>query len=153
MLENILQRFNKKEIKPSAEVLNGRINYSFLNGLKAYQEQLNLEQDIELSKIFSDLMGVEVSSAVGNPSGFIQDIFKKLNREKRILSILKIILIQEDGSEIQDDKLLSLKNSEIENICMDFFSLNPTLISWLKTIGKEVISMMMMKSTKNTEAG
>lgn len=60
MLKNLFSKFatSEKSPEPSAEVVNGRISYSFACGVEAYQEELTLGQDEQLVGV---LMGLDIS--------------------------------------------------------------------------------------------
>ena len=159
MFNKIFDKFKtKEEIQPSAAPVGGRINYTFTNGLSAYQEQLNLGQDMELSQIALKL-DLNASSLSN-----MKNLVETLIREKVLISFLKIILLPVPmqslpsltlvslDDEIPEELLLSLKNDELENILMDFFSLNPKPIKLLKTIAGEAITLLTTVSAKNTES-
>ena len=130
----------KQEIKPSSEVIDGRISYKFQCGIEAHQEELNLQQDEKLTSV---LLGFDLNSfSLENTS--IKDLINTLVKEKALNKILEIIL-HPSGNEKQDYSLL--KNSELQTVFSDFFSLNPTALNWLKTIGKGLTSLPQTLST------
>lgn len=130
----------KQEIKPSSGVIDGRISYKFQCGIEAHQEELNLQQDEKLTSV---LLGLDLNSfSLENTS--IKDLINTLVKEKALNKILDIIL-HPSGKEKQDYSLL--KNSELQTVFSDFFSLNPTALNWLKTIGKGLTSLPQTLST------
>jgi hypothetical protein len=148
MLNNLLSKFSgngepAKEIQPSSQPVNGKISYKFQCGIEAHQEELNLEQDEKLTGV---LLGFDMGSFSLEATS-IKDLIGTLVREKSLLKILDIILIPE-GSDKPD--YAWLKNSELQNVFGDFFSLNPTAINWLKTIGAGLTSLPQTPSTGNS---
>lgn len=147
MLKNLFSNFTNKDhkIKPSSDPVNGRITYNFQNGLKAHQEELDLDQDEKLTEI---LLGFDLNTFSLDNS--ISDLIKSIVKEKALLSVLKIILVPDSEQAIPDATFAGIKNSELQNIFNDFFSLNPTVINWLKTIGKGLTSLPQIPSTSSS---
>lgn len=155
-MKNIFSIFkntnSSKDIKPSSEILNGRISYKFSNGLECWQEELNLAQDEQLLEI---AMSFDIEN-VSLETSSIKSVIDMLLKENSLIRFLDIVLCrtvspsQEQAAvELQNDMELfkSLKNSELYNIVNDFFSLNPTVTDWFKTIGKGLTSTQMTRST------
>lgn len=134
---------DQQEIKPSSEIIDGRISYKFQCGIEAFQEELNLEQDEKLTGI---LLGFDINSFSLETTS-IKDLINTLVKEKALNKILDIILLP-SGNEKQDYS--QLKNSELQTVFSDFFSLNPTVINWLKTIGSGLTSLPQTLSTKSS---
>lgn len=147
MLKNLFSNFTNKDQKiiPSSEPIDGKIMYTFQNGLVAYQEELNLDQDEKLTGI---LVGFDLNAFSLENS--IKDLIETIIKEKALLRVLKIILLPESEQSDLDDSLKGLKNSELQKVFNDFFSLNPTVINWLKTIGKDLTSLRQTPSTSNS---
>lgn len=144
MLSKIFDKFKStEEFKPSSEPVNGKITYNLQCGT-AYQEELDIEQDEKLTEV---LMGFDVN-ALSFENTTIKDLIQRVVNEKAVHKILSIILFSED----KDFDVRYIKNSELEMIFSDFFSLNPTAINWLKTIGGALISMSQTKSTSSSES-
>jgi len=149
MLNNLFSLFansgeSGKDIKPSVDPINGKIHYSFQCGIKAYQEELNLDQDTEMTDL---MLGFDINSFSLEKSS-IKDLIDMLLKEKALSKILDIILIQPEDAPYTDYG--KLKNSELAKIFSDFFSLNPTAINWLKTIGSGLTSISQTPSTKSS---
>lgn len=144
MLKNLFTKFaaNTEEPKPSQEPVDGKIRYKFSNGLECRQEELTLGQDEKLVEI---MMGLELSG-VDLENTKLRDIISQLLSENLLYKMLQVVLIAEHTDKdftrggINIDRLRSLKNSELEAVIKDFFSLNPTARDWLKTIGSGLIS-------------
>ncbi len=144
MLSKIFDKFKStEEFKPSSEPVNGKITYNLQCGT-AHQEELDIEQDEKLTEV---LMGFDVN-ALSFENTTIKDLIQRVVNEKAVYKILSIILFSED----KDFDVRYIKNSELEMIFSDFFSLNPTAINWLKTIGGALISMSQTKSTSSSES-
>jgi hypothetical protein len=152
MLNKILSLFNKKndtqsesqeERKPSSKIVDGRIHYEFKCGLKAYQEEMNLEQDQSLAEI---ILGFDLKSFSLETTS-IKDLVDIILKEKALNKILDIILFRSDGSS---DCFDLLKNSELQIIFEDFFSLNPTVKDWLMTSGSGLTLLFQILSTENS---
>jgi hypothetical protein len=144
MLSKIFDKFKStEEFKPSSEPVNGKITYNLQCGT-AHQEELDIEQDEKLTEV---LMGFDVN-ALSFENTTIKDLIQRVVNEKAVYKILSIILFSED----KDFDVRYIKNSELEMIISDFFSLNPTAINWLKTIGGALISMSQTKSTSSSES-
>lgn len=146
MLNNLFSKFsnqNSEDLKPSSEVINGCISYDFQCGLKAHQEQINLDQDFRLADILLELnlkdLNFEKTSII--------EVISTLFENKIIYKILLVILLPDGDGEIKSEELGKLKNSELQIIFNDFFSLNPTAKDWLKTIGEGLISIQTTRST------
>lgn len=137
MWGKLANKLNSNE-KPSTPVVEGKIHYKFQCGYEAHQEELSLEQDEKLTAI---LLTLNLSSLAEIS---INELITTLTKEKLIPKVLGIILI---GKE--DNDYSKLKNSELEMVMADFFSLNPTAIAWLKTIGEGLASLKMIPSTSN----
>lgn len=148
MLNNILSKFSgngepAEEMKPSSLPVDGKIRYKFQCGIEAHQEELNLGQDEKLTGI---LLGFDMNSFSFETTS-IKDLINTLVKEKSLTKILEIILIPE--SNVKPD-YSQLKNSELQNVFGDFFSLNPTVINWLRTIGGGLTSLPRTPSTGNS---
>lgn len=141
MLNNIISKLSgNSEDKPSSQPINGKIRYTFHCGIEAHQEELNLEQDEKLTGI---LLGFDVNSFSLETTS-IKDLIGVLIKEKSLIKILEIILIPGNN---ENPDYSQLKNSELNNIFGDFFSLNPTVMNWLKTIGTGLTSLPQTPST------
>jgi len=139
MLNNLFTKFASagKDPAPSAEVVNGRISYTFANGVNAYQEELTLGQDEELVGV---LMGLDISG-VDMDKTALKEIIGKLLNDNVLYKLLQVVLIIPGNEEkMPVEKLKQLRNSELQAVIGDFFSLNPTARDWLKTIGSGLIS-------------
>lgn len=128
---------SEKEPQPSSEVVNGRICYSFACGVEAYQEELTLGQDEELVGVLMalDISGVDLEKTQ------IKEIIEKLLSDNLLHKLLQVILVIPGMEQkIPVEKIKQLRNSELQAVIGDFFSLNPTARDWLKTIGSGLIS-------------
>lgn len=149
MLNNLFSKFASagKDPEPSSEVVNGRISYSFACGVEAYQEELTLGQDEQLVGV---LMGLNISD-IDIEKTQIKDVIGKLLSDNVLYKLLQVVLII-PGSEdkMPVEKLKQLRNSELQAVIGDFFSLNPTARDWLKTIGSGLISGQTTTGTSNS---
>lgn len=149
MLKNLFTKFaaNTEEPKPSQEPVDGKIRYSFSNGLECRQEELTLGQDEKLVEI---MMGLELSG-VDLENTKLRDIISQLLNENLLYKMLQVALIAEPAeAEISIEQLKSLKNSELEAVIRDFFSLNPTARDWFRTIGSGLTSGKTTTGTSNS---
>lgn len=149
MLKNLFTKFaaGTEEPKPSQGPVDGKIKYKFANGLECRQEELTLGQDEKLVEI---MMGLELSG-VDLENTKLRDIISQLLNENLLYKMLQVVLIIEpEGKEIEIDQLRSLKNSELEAVIKDFFSLNPTARDWFRTIGSGLTSGKTPSDTSNS---
>lgn len=149
MLNNLFTKFASagKDPAPSAEVVNGRISYTFANGVNAYQEELTLGQDEELVGIMMslDIAGIDVEKTK------LSEIIGKLVSDQLLYKLLQVVLIiPGSGDKVSVEQLKQLRNSELQAVIGDFFSLNPTAQDWLKTIGSGLISGQTTPATGNS---
>jgi hypothetical protein len=149
MLKNLFSKFatSEKEPQPSSEVINGRICYSFACGVEAYQEELTLGQDEELVGVLMelDIEGVDLEKTQ------IKEIIEKLLSDNLLHKLLQVILVIPGMEQkIPVEKIKQFRNSELQAVIGDFFSLNPTARDWLKTIGSGLISGQTTTGTSNS---
>lgn len=115
-----------------------RKNYNFKCGIKAYQEELTLKQDIQINNLIKeldknlmkDITKIEISQVLNML--FENDLLNKL---------LNIVLHTENADYSE------LTNSELEQVVNDFFSLNPSLKKWFG-IGKNARAGSLMNQSK-----
>lgn len=149
MLKNLFSKFASGDSQPapSAEVVNGRISYTFASGVNAYQEELTLGQDEELVGIMMslDIAGIDVEKTK------LSEIIGKLVSDQLLYKLLQVVLIIPDsGDKVSVEQLRQLRNSELQAVVGDFFSLNPTARDWLKTIGSGLISGQTTSGTESS---
>jgi len=107
-----------------------RKEYNFKCGLKAYQEELSLEQDHKLAKIFKEH---NIDSLGKLASGDFENLLQILNEENLIERILQVILIEVTAAEnttgrateIGISTIQKLKNREVKQVFVDFFTSHP----------------------------
>lgn len=132
--------------KPS-DIIDRRISYKFQSGLERFQEELDIEQDHKLMELVTsvDTENISLESSIGN-------VLKILSESIILVKFLQIILKGKDecSQESEAEMYHKLKNSELHKILTDFFSLNPTVMGWLKTIGGALTSMPTIPSTSNS---
>lgn len=127
----------------NTKVKDGRIKYKFKCGIEAYQEELDLRQDELLTEILLEL-NIETFS-FGNTK--IKELVNILIKERVLIKVLDIILTTVKDTECD---FLKLKNSELEEVFEDFFSLNPTVTNWLRNIGKGLTSSPLIQSISSS---
>ncbi len=140
----INQLLSGEKQKPSSEIKDGKIEYTFKCGINAYQEELTLEQDERLAELLTAVSVPDASEMK------LTDLFKILVKEKLINKFLKVILISKDKSD-KDSDFSRLKNSELQAVVSDFFILNPTVKSLLQSLGVALSSRKTSLSTSDTE--
>lgn len=152
MIGNIFSFIDRSKIEPSTLPVNGRIDYEFRAKeyiIKAYQEELDIEQNQKLVELLSKF---KLNSGTFDTQT-VDVILKFLKEQNLIAEFLKIILtIDYSVGGSHDTTLKYLKLSELEKILMDFFSLNPTLMRWLKSIESILILLLKTQNTDNTES-
>lgn len=149
MFKNLLTKLSSasQDPAPSAEPVDGKIHYKFQNGLQCHQEELSLGQDEQIVGI---LMGLELSG-IDLEKTQLKEIVSQLLNENLLYRMLQIVLISEPtGDAIPVESLKLLKNSELEAVIKDFFSLNPTAADWFRTIGSGLTSGKTTTDTKNS---
>lgn len=102
--------------------------YKFSNGVEASQDELTIEQDYKLIDLLSELGIGEGQDLLNTP---IKDIIGKLVKNDLLTKLLNIILVIEKGAPDWQ----KLKNSELQEVIKDFFTLNPLVLELLKTFG------------------
>lgn len=114
-------------------------NYKFSIGISATQEELTIEQDYKLMDLLSELGIGEGQELLNTP---IKDIIGKLVKNDLLSKMLEIILtvtgplLDDQTIPLKEDKnWLKLKNSELQEVITDFFSLNPLVLQLLKGLG------------------
>jgi hypothetical protein len=138
MLKNLFTKLSgsSQDPVPSTEPIDGKITYQFQNGLVCYQEELSLGQDEQLVGI---LMNLELAGTdLENTK--LKEIISRLLNDNLLYKMLQVVLISAEEKEIETEDLKSLKNSELEAVIKDFFSLNPTARDWFRTIGSGLTS-------------
>lgn len=117
-----------------------RREYQFKNGLKCYQEELTLAQDIEISQILS-------KHSEGDDSQ--TNLIRLFSKQGVVEDLLSVILLSENP--IEKAKFLTLKNSELQKVIEDFFSLNENLRKLLtgSGIGQATLNMTSMSSSSD----
>lgn len=88
-------------------------------------------------------LGIEDGKVLLNTS--IGDIIKKIVENDLVSELLNIILVIDNDTSADRDWSV-LKNSELQKVIEDFFSLNPIVLSWLKTIGTGLTSAKTTRS-------
>jgi len=117
--------------------------YKFSNGLTAWQEELTLAQDIKITELFAKVNIQDFAATK------VIDLIKIISKENLIVDFLRIILQSEN--EIADDKLLSLKNSELKGVIEDFFALNPLVSNMLGIFKLAAVTANMNTTSSDTE--
>lgn len=124
-------------------------SYKFSNGITASQEELTIEQDYMLMDLLSELGIGEGQDLLNTP---IKDIIGKLVKNDLLSKFLDIIL---NVNETQADQLpgnwLKLKNSELQEVITDFFTLNPLVLQLLKTFGSGLGTTNTNTTLSNSE--
>jgi len=138
--------FNKATANEQpTKLTNGRAVYEFNNGLKCYQEELNVGQDEQLVSL---LANVETSKLDMNATE-VRELVRTLVSEQILYKLLKVILVSD--AEIDEEQLKTLKTSELQRIITDFFILNPAVKSWLKIIAGVLISIPQTTNTTSSQ--
>ncbi len=115
--------------------------YNFSIGITATQEELNIEQDYQLMDILSELGIGEGQDLMNTP---IRDLIGKLVKNDLLSKLLDVILQVADQQTSPDWK--KLKNSELQEVITDFFTLNPLVVQLFKGLGSG-LGMSIMNTT------
>ena len=95
------------------------------------QSKLTLRKDQQLFEAISDV-GLSDISDLGNMT--IAQIVNLLFKTNVLTKIIRIILTPFDGgAPLTDDEILDLDNDTIQELIQDFFTLNPKLLTLLKS--------------------
>lgn len=96
------------------------------------QSKLTLRKDQQLFEAISDV-GLSDISDLGNMT--IAQIVSLLFKSNILTKIIKIIVIPEAFicDTLTDDEILDMDNDTIQEIIQDFFTLNPKLLTLLKS--------------------
>lgn len=128
-------------------------SYKFSNGIEATQEELTIEQDYKLMDLLSELGIGEGQELMNTP---IKDIIGKLVKNDMLSKLLNIILTEKDKIVDEGGNTLAglvdwktLKNSELQEVMTDFFSLNPLVLQLFRGLG----SGLGMMNTNTTLSG
>ncbi|HCA42131.1 MAG TPA: hypothetical protein DEP28_02645 [Bacteroidetes bacterium] len=109
-----------------------------------FQEELNLGQDIQLTELLQET-SLEEFSNVDNMN--VAQLIKLISKENLITKFLRIILFNNEGNSLSDEDCFKIKNSQLELIINDFFSLNPSVKNLLMSISKALTGTL----TENTQ--
>lgn len=128
--------------------------YKFSNGIEATQEELTIEQDYQLMDLLSELGIGEGQELLNTP---IKDLIGKLVKNDLLSKLLDVILTvngKPADAELPDPpnggvNWKKLKNSELQEIMTDFFSLNPLVVQLLKGFGSG-LGMMNTNTTSSS---
>jgi hypothetical protein len=116
--------------------------YKFKNGIQAHQEELSIEQDYRIAELMTEL---EIPGFEDIEKMQIQNLIKLLASSGVLEKFLEVILLPAKDTEgISAEKLKTLKNSEVQKVMDDFFTLNPLVKSLLQNL-KDVLAF----KTKN----
>lgn len=108
-------------------------SYTFsLLGIKATQEELTIEQDYKLMELLSEV-GIEEGQSFADMK--ISELIKKLVKGDLLSRLLDTILTVKGDSP----NWKKLKNSELNEVIQDFFSLNPIALQLLRLLGKSAV--------------
>lgn len=130
-------------------------SYKFSNGIEASQEELTIEQDYKLMDLLSELGIGEGQELLNTP---IKDIIGKLVKNDMLSKLLNIILTAKD--KITDEggntpaglvDWKTLKNSELQEVMTDFFSLNPLVLQLFRGLGSGLGMMNTNTTLSNSE--
>jgi hypothetical protein len=130
------------------------INYQFKSGLKAQQSELTLKQNNQLLAYVSSLSASSLGKLL---SGNLDDVtlgevIAEFTSELPVNKLLHIILRNPDGKPFDSpDAFDDLTNSEMIKIYNDFFSLNPAVLSLLKSLKKTPGLKTMTSMLSNSE--
>ncbi len=119
--------------------------YKLSIGITATQEELTIEQDYRLMEILSDL-GVDEGKDLLSHS--IKDLIVRLIKNDLLSGILNVILTVNTRSEYDWKKL---KNSELNQIITDFFSLNPLVLNLFETLRSAQVTGSMNTMSSDSE--
>lgn len=121
-------------------------SYTFSNGIIASQDELTIEQDFQLMELLMELGLEEGQDILKTPLKNILKILVKNNLVSRFFNI--ILRIEADHPEAN---WIKLKNSEVEEVMTDFFSLNPMLSQLLISFGKNPDTLNMSMTSSNSK--
>lgn len=125
-----------------------RIRYSFSNGLKGYLEEMTVEQQDRIMKLFKPLVNDTSKRKLTSQLSLNMD-------SHYIVNIMKICFITDESMPTtkKESLIKSLKSSEAEIVLKDFFFLNPRAMHILKTfvvVAALDMEMNMLKNIDNT---
>lgn len=115
-----------------------------------YQEELTLGQDIQLTELLQET-SLEQYSNIDNMN--VAQLIKLISKENLITKFLRIILLNNDGKVLEDKDALKIKNSLLELIINDFFSLNPSVKNLLMSISGALAGTLTENTQKTTPEG
>jgi|ETNmetMinimDraft_26_1059896.scaffolds.fasta_scaffold183677_1 translation initiation factor 2 beta subunit (eIF-2beta)/eIF-5 len=108
----------------------GKQTYT-IQGVKVWQGELTIGQDIKLAEIFSTMDGDKMND--------IQGLITEVTKEGNITDLFRVVL----KGPIDEIDIMEIPNSVFEKIVSDFLVLNDGLLMKLKAI-----SPVVKKSTK-----
>mgnify|MGYP000895635158 CR=1 FL=1 len=112
-----------------------------------YQEELTLGQDIQLTELIQETSLEEFSNV---DTMNVAELIKLISKDKLITKFLRIILQSNSGNQLEDEDALKIKNSQLELIINDFFSLNPSVKNLLMSISKSLTGTLTEDTQKTT---
>lgn len=134
--------------------MSDKKSYTFSNGVTASQDELTIEQDYKLMDLLSELGIGEGKELLETP---IRDIIGKLVKNDLLSKFLRIILrVENQNTDLTPVNWKKLKNSELQEVINDFFSLNPLVPQLLRGLGSglgiSTLNTMSSDSEKSAES-
>jgi len=111
-----------------------------------FQDELNIYQDHRIAQLFSDL---DIKNIDDIKNLTFSQIISLLSKSNVLIKFLSIILTDVLGNPVPDNIIGSIKNSQLEIIFKDFFSLNPKLKELLMILKNALISTNLTSISKN----
>lgn len=124
-----------------------RNNYKFSNGIRAYQEELNGEQDFQVADLFTKM---EIGD-LDMQKLKLKELLGILSNKKELVNQFFNIILFEKNSITGDANYLTLKNSEMRDVIQDFFTLNPGSRNLLTGILSQAAVMLKTMNSSNSK--
>lgn len=119
-----------------------------IGNTSVYQDELNAEQDQNIAELFTRLDLGDISDIA---SLRFDVIIKAIAKFKALSKFLSIILTDKDGNPIPESLAGKIKNSQMEGIIKDFFSLNPKVRELLTNLKNALLSMNTISTLQDSE--
>lgn len=119
-----------------------------VNGKPYKQQKLTLRQSQEIFEVLFDVGVADLDSLMNEK---LSTVIKILFNSGVLAKLILVLLIPQEGSPaLTEEDILDLDTDSIEEVVMNFLSLNPRLMSLLKGFVKPLAGMSATSISPNS---